>query len=105
MSDDHHSDNVERALDVLWDGADCDVNQTEVIDILAAADLPLIDRDRGVAVIRLDPEKAAWLRSLACPAGQPWTGDDPSTDHGHTTCWVLHQLARILDGELVDDDG
>ena len=24
------------------------------------------------------------LKARTCPAGEPWTADDPSTDHGHT---------------------
>ena len=34
------------------------------VDRLAAADLPLVDRERGIAVIRLDPEALLALRGL-----------------------------------------
>lgn len=27
-----------------------------------------------------------------CPAGLPHTGDNPEEDHGHTDCWVVHEL-------------
>jgi hypothetical protein len=27
-----------------------------------------------------------------CPAGESWTGDAPEEDHGHTRCWIIHQL-------------
>jgi len=37
------------------------------------------------------------LRGLACPAGEPWTGDTPSGDHGHTDCWLIHQAADELE--------
>jgi hypothetical protein len=33
------------------------------------------------------------LRERACPAGEPWTGDNPEQDHGHTDCWLFHQAA------------
>jgi hypothetical protein len=31
------------------------------------------------------------LRQRACQAGEPWTGDNPKSDHGHTDCWLHHQ--------------
>lgn len=37
---------------------------TRCADALASADLPLVDRERGIAVIRLDPEAVLALSSL-----------------------------------------
>lgn len=37
------------------------------------------------------------LRNRACPAGEPWTGDDPKSDHGHTDCWLMHQAADEIE--------
>lgn len=37
------------------------------------------------------------LRSLACPAGQPWTGSTPEADHGHTACYFLHLAANEIE--------
>lgn len=37
------------------------------------------------------------LRARACPAGEPWTGDDPSVDHGHTDCWLYHRAAERIE--------
>jgi hypothetical protein len=51
------------------------------------------------------------LRERSCPAGEPWTGDYPEEDHGHTDCWLHHQAAkeieqlRALITAWVDADG
>lgn len=37
------------------------------------------------------------LRKRACPAGLPWTAEDPAEDHGHTDCWLYHCAADELD--------
>lgn len=37
--------------------------------------------------------EAEWHERQACPAGLPWTGDDPSSDHGHTDCLHHHTAA------------
>ena len=37
------------------------------------------------------------LRDRACPAGEPWTGDNPEEDHGHTDCWLMHQAAGEIE--------
>ena len=37
------------------------------------------------------------LRSMACPAGEPWTGTNPDDDHGHTDCAVLTAAALQLE--------
>lgn len=37
------------------------------------------------------------LRERACPAGEPWTGDNPEEDHGHTDCWLMHQAALHIE--------
>ena len=37
------------------------------------------------------------LRARACPAGEPWTGDNPEEDHGHTDCWLYHQAADEIE--------
>jgi hypothetical protein len=37
------------------------------------------------------------LRDRACPAGLPYTGDDPKEDHGHTDCWLHHQAADEIE--------
>lgn len=37
-----------------------------------------------------------------CPAGLPYTADNPEEDHGHTDCWTFHELIkkiRELDAE------
>lgn len=44
------------------------------------------------------------LRARACPAGKPWTGDDPKSDHGHTDCWLHHQAADEIERLRVNDD-
>lgn len=38
-----------------------------------------------------------WLLSSTCPAGLPYTGNDPATDHGHTDCLFAHTAAAQLD--------
>jgi len=37
------------------------------------------------------------LRERACPAGEPWTGDSPEENHGHTDCWLFHQAASEIE--------
>lgn len=37
------------------------------------------------------------LRWRSCPAGEPWTGDNPEEYHGHTDCWLYHLAARRLE--------
>lgn len=37
------------------------------------------------------------LRARACPAGEPWTGDNPKEDHGHTDCWLHHKAADEIE--------
>lgn len=37
------------------------------------------------------------LRGRSCPAGVPWTGDDPSSDHGHTDCYFHHLAAKEIE--------
>ena len=37
------------------------------------------------------------LRQRACPAGLPWTADNPQDDHGHTDCWLQHQAANEIE--------
>ena len=37
-----------------------------------------------------------------CPANRPWTGDAPEEEHGHTSCWIIHELIakiRELDAD------
>lgn len=36
------------------------------------------------------------LLSIICPAGEPWTGDDPTSDHGHTHCMFVGAAIRAL---------
>ena len=31
-----------------------------------------------------------------CPAGEPWTGDSPEEEHGHTSCWMIHLLIEKI---------
>ena len=56
-------------------------------------------------------ELISTLRYRACPAGLPYTGDNPKEDHGHTDCWLHHQSADALEHLLgliaawVDADG
>ena len=37
------------------------------------------------------------LRERSCPAGEPWTGDAPEEDHGHTDCWLHMQAAKEIE--------
>lgn len=37
------------------------------------------------------------LRERACPAGEPWTGDYPEEDHGHTDCYLHNKSAREIE--------
>ena len=37
------------------------------------------------------------LRERACPAGKPWTANDPASDHGHTDCWLFHAAADEIE--------
>ena len=37
------------------------------------------------------------MRERACPAGEPWTADDPASDHGHTDCWLYHLAASEIE--------
>lgn len=39
----------------------------------------------------------AQLRDRACPAGLPWTDENPEEDHGHTDCWLHHQAADEIE--------
>ena len=78
------------ALRMAWD---CPARQvaSDQVDALAsaAADLPLVDRERGIAVIRLDPELAEELAGWSCPQ---W-------ECGHPDCNMLRRAARIIGGE------
>jgi hypothetical protein len=52
-----------------------------------------------------DYDQEAWtlahlpeqLRSRTCPAGEPWTGDDPDEDHGHTDCYLIRLAAKEIE--------
>jgi len=37
------------------------------------------------------------LRERVCPAGKPWTDDDPKSDHGHTDCFLLNKAADEIE--------
>lgn len=37
------------------------------------------------------------LRNRACPAGLPYTGDDPDSDHGHTDCFLHRKSANHIE--------
>jgi hypothetical protein len=37
------------------------------------------------------------LRERSCPAGEPWTGDAPEEDHGHTDCWLHYQSVNEIE--------
>lgn len=37
------------------------------------------------------------LRERACAAGEPWTGDSPEEDHGHTDCWLHYQSIKEIE--------
>lgn len=39
----------------------------------------------------------AKLREISCQAGEPWTGDDPAADHGHTPCYFNHLAANEIE--------
>ena len=46
-----------------------------------------------------DEQIARHLLDYICPAGEPHTGDDPTTDHGHTQCfWIGLAIQRLVDG-------
>ena len=68
-------------------------------DALAAADLPLVDRERGIAVIRLDPELAQELRVLI---GLMPSVIDHTNTHGRLARYAppdaLRRAARIIGG-------
>lgn len=55
----------------------------EIIDLAPVQGPPLTLPDR--------------LRARACPAGEPHTGDDPASDHGHTDCWLFHRAAAEIE--------
>lgn len=41
-------------------------------------------------------ELADKLLDYICPAGEPWTGDTPWEDHGHTKCmWIGMAIKRL----------
>lgn len=40
------------------------------------------------------------LLSLICAANEPWTGDDPTSDHGHTHCMFVGAAIRLLRAEV-----
>jgi hypothetical protein len=44
-----------------------------------------------------DNDIVTQLRHRACPAGLPYTGDDPREDHGHTDCWLHHGAADEIE--------
>lgn len=37
------------------------------------------------------------LKERACSADEPWTGDNPEEDHGHTDCWLYYQAINEID--------
>ena len=37
------------------------------------------------------------LRDRACPAGLPYTGNNPKEDHGHTDCWLHNKSADEIE--------
>ena len=37
------------------------------------------------------------MKNRACQAGEPWTGDNPEEDHGHTDCWLYHQAIQEIE--------
>lgn len=37
------------------------------------------------------------MRERSCPAGLPWTMEDPVSDHGHTDCWLYHAAALAIE--------
>ena len=50
--------------------------------LIERTDLELIPWEELEAHIIADlPDR---LRERSCPAGEPWTGDDPASNHGHT---------------------
>lgn len=60
----------------------------------ATEDGPLIDRDRGIAVIRLDPETAQFLTDWADDIWE--SGDLRAADHAD----ALEKAARLIGGEF-----
>lgn len=45
----------------------------------------------------MDTENLITLALMrTCPAGEPWTGDHPEDDHGHTDCFVIHELVKTI---------
>lgn len=44
------------------------------------------------------------LLDYICPAGEPWTGDDPTSDHGHSQCmWIGLAIQRLRTPENVEE--
>jgi hypothetical protein len=37
------------------------------------------------------------LKEWACPAGEPWTGDEPDEDHGHSACWLMYRAVDEIE--------
>lgn len=82
---------IEERLAGAWFTAQTDSAETliaYVADYLAAADLPIVDRERGIAVIRLDdpPDDADYLAWLAVELHND--GFDP---------WVVQKVQRIAE--------
>ena len=42
-------------------------------------------------------ELVVLLRERCCQAGEPWTGDNPDEDHGHTDCHLMRLAANQLE--------
>lgn len=86
---------------------DCPARQvaSDQVDALASADLPLVDRDRGIAVIRLDPELAGDLRWGADHlAPSEITMTPPPRGSLRWAAAVMDAAARIIGGEQSDGD-
>lgn len=42
-------------------------------------------------------ELVVLLRERCCPSGEPWTGDNPKEDHGHTDCYLMQMAADKIE--------
>lgn len=73
--------------------ADC-IHGVTWYDCPECANLGLGDEWDEAAFVAVLPAK---LRELSCPAGEPWTGDNPAADHGHTSCYLNHLAANEID--------
>lgn len=63
----------------------------------------MTDLDFGDGSLEFNPTNeqiANKLLAYICPTGEPHTGDDPTSAHGHTFCmWIGIAIQRLTEGE------